>query len=66
MAKKDLVKLIMDYESGTLRGNKVLELFGYLIKNKMAWNLQGSYGKMAGNLIDRGYISGAGIILKVV
>ena len=32
----------------------------------MAWNLQGAYGRMAGALIDRGYLSNTGEILKEV
>ena len=68
MAKKiDVVGLIMDYESGELSADKTLELFGELIRSGMAWQLQGSiYGRPAQALIDGGYISKDGKILKAV
>lgn len=66
MKKFNLVGYIMDYEAGSLRGDKVLELFSHLIKSGQAWSLQGSYGRMASNLIDRGYLSAEGNILKTV
>ena len=64
MKKFDLVGYIMDYEAGSLRGDKVLELFANLIKSGKAWSLRGSYGRMASNLIDRGYLNAQGDILK--
>lgn len=66
MSKFDLVGYIMAYESGELRGQEVLKLFSYLIKSGQAWSLQGHYGRMASNLIDRGYLSNKGSILKDV
>lgn len=66
MAKFNEIDYIIAYEQGELRGDKVLKLFSYLIKTGKAWNLQGSYGRMAGNLIDRGYISAQGDILKEI
>jgi len=66
MAKFNLVDNIIAYEQGDLRGQKVLELFSHLIKSGQAWTLQGSYGRMAESLIDRGYLSAKGEILKAV
>ena len=66
MPKIDELSYIIAYESGDLRGNKVLQLFSSLIKTGKAWSLQGSYGRMAQNLIERGYISDKGEILKTV
>jgi hypothetical protein len=66
MIKFNEVDYIIAYEQGELRGYKVLELFSNLIKTGKAWNLQGSYGRMAGNLIDRGYLSNKGDILKTI
>lgn len=66
MPKFDEVSYIMAFESGELRGNKVLDLFSSLIKSGRAWSLQGSYGRMAKSLIERGYISDKGKILKTV
>jgi len=66
MAKFNEVDYIIAYEQGELRGDKVIELFSHLIKTGRAWSLQGAYGRMAGALIDRGYISKQGKILKTV
>ena len=66
MAKFDEVGYIIAYEQGELRGNKVLKLFSHLIKTGKAYSLQGSYGRMASNLIERGYLSATGKILKTV
>jgi len=67
MAKKfDEVGAIISYEAGELRGQEVLDLFSHLIKSGRAWSLQGAYGRMAGALINRGYLSAKGEILKAV
>jgi hypothetical protein len=66
MTKFNELNSIIAYEQGELRGNEVLRLFSHLIKNGKAWSLQGSYGRMAGRLIDEGYISAQGKILKTV
>ena len=48
---------IIDFECGHLDEAGILQLFAELIKNGMAWTLQGSYGRTASALIDAGYIS---------
>ena len=48
---------IIDFECGHLDEAEILQLFAELIKNGMAWTLQGSYGRTASALIDAGYIS---------
>jgi len=58
----DLVDKIIAWESGELEGKQTLELFAELIENGQAWSLQGSYGRTASNLIDRGLISKEGDI----
>ena len=63
--KLDLVGLIMAYESGELEAEKTLELFAELIRTGQAWTLQGSYGRTASQLIEAGYISTSGKVLKV-
>jgi hypothetical protein len=64
--KFDLVGAIMSYEAGELRGQEVLRLFSELLKSGQVWGLQGSYGRQAKALIDRGYLSAKGEILKAV
>jgi len=66
MAKFDLVGHIIGYEAGELRGQEGLNLFSRLIISGQAWSLQGSYGRQAQNLIERGYISRTGKILKTI
>ena len=61
----DLLGYIMDYESGNMGDERVLELFSHLIKTGQAWTLQGCYGRTAKQLIDDGYISKDGEILYV-
>lgn len=60
----DEVGLIMAYESGELDTPGILNLFSMLIKNGHAWTLQGAYGRAAKALIDNGYISPEGDVLK--
>jgi hypothetical protein len=64
MKKFDFLEAIINFESGDLRGQEVLELFSQLIKTGQAWSLQGSYGRYTENLIARGYLSSEGEILK--
>ena len=49
----DITKL-MAYENGELDYDQVVELFQSLIDSGSAWVLQGSYGRMARQLIDNG------------
>jgi len=60
----NLVDSIIDFETGALDDAGTLKLFSYLIKTGMAWTLQGFYGRTASGLIDGGYISKTGKILK--
>ena len=50
-----LFNSIMAYENGELDHEAVVELFQTLIDNGMAWQLQGSYGRTAMDLIQNGY-----------
>ena len=62
--KLDLADLIIAYETGELKPEHTLKLFAELIRTKQAWSLQGCYGRTAQGLIDEGYISKTGTILK--
>jgi hypothetical protein len=44
----------MDYESGAMDQEEVIEFFQELIDSGMAWKLQGSYGRHAVGLISAG------------
>lgn len=60
----DLVSQIMSFESGELDDKGMLNLFSELVKTGKAWSLQGSYGRSATQLIESGYLSKKGKILK--
>ena len=64
--KIDLVDSIIAYECGELEADETLGLFAELIRTGRAWTLQGHYGRTASELIEAGYISRAGKILKSV
>jgi SNF family Na+-dependent transporter len=57
---------ILDFEMGHLSNDQAIDLFAELIKNGMAWTLQGSYGRSAMNLIESGYISEQGEVLSYI
>tara|TARA_R100001015_G_C4606868_1_gene161944 strand:+ start:789 stop:1013 length:225 start_codon:yes stop_codon:yes gene_type:complete len=59
---KNRINYIMGYECGDLNDREMLELFSHLVKNKMAWTLQGHYGRTAKSLIDREYLLSNGDI----
>lgn len=52
----NLTGQIIEYESGELSDEETVELFSMLIKNGMAWTLQGSYGRTATAFIDAGIL----------
>ena len=58
MTESEAVSTILDgiiaYENGELDDTDTVFLFQGLIDNGMAWNLQGSYGRMAASLIEAG------------
>ena len=47
ITNENRINYIMGYECGDLNDKETLELFSHLIKNGMAWNLQGHYGRTA-------------------
>jgi len=59
------VDKIVAYESGKLDNAGILDLFSELIRDGLAWSLQGCYGRMAEYLIEAGYLGRDGTILKI-
>ncbi len=55
-----LVDNIIAYEQGELNDREIVCLFADLVKNGMAWSLQGSYGRTANALIKEGWIDREG------
>lgn len=58
----DIINSIISYEQGDLSASDTLDLFAHLIKTGQAWTLQGSYGRAANALIERGLIDPSGNI----
>jgi hypothetical protein len=54
MIKGDTVDKIMAYESGEMSDEEIISFFQELINSGLVWNLQGSYGRTAKQLIDAG------------
>ncbi len=61
--QKERVNFIITYECGELNEGDTLKLFSHLIKNGLAWKLQGHYGRTAKYLIDNNIINKKGNIL---
>lgn len=56
----DVVGFIIEFESGGVSDETLIEGFQHLINNGMAWTLQGFYGRTANSLIEQGYCKPAG------
>lgn len=50
------VDYIIEFEQGDLDEKGIIALFQYLVDTGLAWQLQGSYGRAARNLIEAGYV----------
>ena len=50
----DTLGSIMEYEEGELSYEETIELFQELIDTGVVWELQGSYGRVAEDLINAG------------
>jgi hypothetical protein len=54
----------MRWESGEMTQKQTVKFFAQLIKNGMAWTLQGCYGRTACDYIESGMIDRKGNITK--
>lgn len=52
----DIVGKIVAYESGGMDDDETVAFFQELVDTGIAWELQGSYGRMAAALIDAGLV----------
>jgi hypothetical protein len=52
--KFDTLEFIMQYEDGSLTEEETIAGFQHLINTGLAWQLQGSYGRIAAHLIGAG------------
>ena len=61
---KDLCVKCMRFEEGSMSPNEILEFFGELIREGLAWKLQGFYGRTASSLIQNGLLNSKGNITE--
>lgn len=59
----DSLSMMMDFENGQLSEVDSIKLFSYLVKTKMAWKLQGFYGRTAHQLIESGILDRNGNVM---
>lgn len=52
--KFDVVSFVMEYESGMLDDDSIIDGFQHLINDGSVWSLQGHYGRTAQALITAG------------
>lgn len=53
----DIVSSIIRFESGEMGSEEeVIEFFQELVDSGLAWQLQGSYGRLAQRLIENGLV----------
>jgi hypothetical protein len=57
MENFDVTGAIIEFESGLLDGEGVVELFQYLVDSGMIYSLQGSYHRIAEKLFEAGLIT---------
>ncbi len=50
------VGTVVEYESGELTEEETIEFFQELVDTGLAWQLQGSYGRTAMDLLRDGYL----------
>jgi hypothetical protein len=52
----DTLDKIIAFEQGDMDEDQVVSFFQELVDRGLAWQLQGAYGRMAAQLIERGYV----------
>lgn len=53
----NMTQAIIDFEQGDLTDVQVVALFQHLVDTGIVWQLQGSYGRIASDLIAHGVIT---------
>jgi hypothetical protein len=52
-----LVDQIIEFEEGQMTEDEVVEFFQQLVDTGLAWQLQGTYGRIAASMIDEGLVT---------
>lgn len=55
---------IIAFEAGEVTPEQLVDGFAAMIADGTCWQLQGMYGRMARDLIENGYISPEGEVLR--
>lgn len=58
----DIASELDAYEHGELDEDETIALFQTLVDSGLAWQLQGSYGRMAARLIQTGYVTAPDVL----
>jgi len=53
---ESICNMIIDFESGDMSMEDVITLFQHLVDTGVAWELHGSYGRLASQLIEQGLV----------
>lgn len=56
MILPDIDKIIA-LENGELEDEEVVELIQHMVDSGVVWSMQGSYGRLAADLIDQGLVT---------
>ena len=57
MSLNNITNSLIAFEQGELDEEETISLFQQLVDTKLAWQLQGFYGRTARDLIDAGLIT---------
>lgn len=60
----NLTDRIIDFEMGEMSEDEAIQLFADLVRTGLAWQLQGSYGRVCARMIELGYISDKGEVIR--
>lgn len=58
--KSDTIRLIWEYEKGTMQTDQALDMFRRLVRSGEIWMLPQHYIEQAKKMIDLGYLNGGG------
>jgi len=54
---RDIVGDIIRFKQGEMSEEEIIQFFQQLVDSRLAWQLQGSYGRMAERLITAGLVT---------